>query len=405
MKVLVTALVLLACASLTRADEPQWLVDARAREGRLGALHAVTSTDNQISFKVPVPLSAALADEKAYYVASFQLGRHASAVCKIFKDDINVAATLRAAAADAFATTIEPTQGAIERKAVERVDAGVVGATPFLSVSWVYGVNDGRGTRLGELRQYAANATGHGVYCSMNELGYVRTFDKVVHALLESLEFHGEHVAPYYREVSVTSVQGIRLGYATLELQNDADGVTTIKEATVMLVAAGVDVLRAEDMYQLERVRPDGSLIDGNHVNSSNGEVEQNLRLKASGNGTWQVEGQFKGKDVKADVEGVTPSSWLTQTRLLRMLLARDKPMGAAAAFTQWLSVDPDHFTECTAKVIAAIDTRTYAIRETAGATSADLLVDKGTGLVTSGTMQLGPIGMKLERIFVQGTP
>jgi hypothetical protein len=395
---------LAACVSLTLADEPRWLADAQAREGRLGELHAVTSADNQISFKVPVPRSA-LADGKTYYAATFQLGRNAVAGCRIFKEDINVAATLRAEAAATFATVVEPAQGRIEKKAIERVDAGAVGATPFLSVSWVYGVNDGRGSKLGVLRQYAASHAGHGVYCSMNELGYARTFEQVVRAVLESLTFSGDHVAPYYREVSVASVQGMRLGYSALDLQHDRDGVLKIKETTVLLVTVGADVLRAEDMYHLEWVRPDGALISGNHLNSSDGEVEENLSLKAGNNGIWRVEGKFKGKDVSEDISGVTPSSWLTQTNLLRALLAREKPLGAEASFTQWLSVDPGHFTESTAKVLAAIDARTYSVRATAGGTSADLVVNQGSGLVTSGTMQVGPVAMKVERIFVQGAP
>jgi len=404
-KVLVTGLMLVGCISPTLADEPQWLVDARSREGKLGELHAVTSADNQISFKVPVPLSAALADEQTLYAATLQLGPNAIAACDIFKDDIDVAATLRATAATTFSTIIEPAQGKIEKKAVERVDAGAVGATPFLSVSWVYRVNDGKGAKLGALRQYAASEAGHGVYCAMNDLGYTKTFDRVVRAVLETLKANGDYVAPYYREVSVASVRGMRLGYASLGLRRDKDGDTEIKETTVLLVVAEADVLRAEDMYHLEWVHPDGSLISGNHINSSNGEVEENLSLKAGENGTWQVEGRFKGKDVKEDISGATPSSWLTQTKLLRTLLARQRPIGAEASFAQWLSVDPGHFTESAAKVLTAIDAKTYSVRETAGGTSADLVVDQGTGLVTSGIMQVGPVGMKIERIYVQGAP
>jgi hypothetical protein len=404
-KYFATGLVLVGCVSAALADEPQWLVDARAKEGKLGELHTVSSADKQVSFQVPVPESATLSDEKTFYLASLQLGPNAIAACDIFKEDIDVAATLRQTAINTFADIIEPAQGKIEKKAVERIDAGVVGATPFLYVSWVYRVNDGKGAKLGALHQYAASQSGHGIYCALNDLGYSKTLEQVVRAVLGSLKAGEEKKAPYYREVSVASMRDMRPGYTSLELRRDEDGDTAIKESTVLLLAVGPDVLRAQDTYHLEWVHPDGSLINANHVVSSNGEVEANVSLKAGENGTWHVEGQFKGKDVKQDIAGGLPSTWLMQTNLLRGLLAKESPVGSEATFVQWLAIDPGNFTESTAKVVSAIDAKTYSVRESAGGTSADLVVDQHTGLVTSGTVQVGPAAIKLERVFVQGTP
>ncbi len=47
---------LIAGYSQAMAEEPQWLVDARAKEGALIEPHLVTSADKRISFSVPVAL-------------------------------------------------------------------------------------------------------------------------------------------------------------------------------------------------------------------------------------------------------------------------------------------------------------------------------------------------------------
>lgn len=404
MKAVVLGVLVVAGVLPALAEEPKWLVAARAKEGTLADLHWVTSADKQVSIKVPVPLSTAISDEKTFYMASLQLGPNAVAACDIFKEDIDVASTLRATAANTFATIIEPAQGKIDRKGVERIDAGVVGATPFLTVSWVYRVNDSKGAKIGALRQYAASQAGHGIYCVLNDLGYAKTFEQVVRAVLESLKTNSDVEAPYYREVSVASVRDTRPGYSSVELRRDKDGDIRITEKTVLLIAVAPDVLRSEDMFHVEWVHADGSLINGSHVISSNGELEENVSLKAGESGAWQVAGQFKGKEVNADISGGAPSTWLAQTNLMRTMLAKDKPIGTEASYTEWLAIDPGQFTNSTVKVMTAIDAKTFSVRELAGGTSADLVVEQATGLVTSGSVQVGPVAIKYERVYAQGS-
>jgi hypothetical protein len=392
-------------SSQARAEEPQWLVDARAKEGRLIEPHTVISADKRISFSVPVALSGKLKESKDSYEALLTLGPAAVADCEILNSEVDVAALVRATATTTFSDRIEKSQGKVEKRAVQRIDAGVAGATPYLSVSWVYRVNDGKGAKLGGLRQFAAARSAHGIYCSLNDLGYEKTFDSVARALIESLKTKDDATIPYYSEISVATLHDMRIGYSILEMRRDKDGDTKSVETSALLFTADSASLQSTDNVHVEWIKPDGALINSQRVTSSNGELEMNLALKPGDGASWHVDGKFKGKNVKETISGGAPSTWLSQTNMLRGLLAKEDPIGSEASESDWLAVDPGLFSETKMKVLAAVDVKTYSVHQTAGNTSADLVVDRATGGVTRGIIQLGPTSITFDRIYVQGSP
>ncbi len=112
-------LFLLIGRSQALAQEPQWLIDARTKEGQLIAPQAVTSTDKRVSFSVPVALSGKLMESKDSYEVLLTLGPQAAADCEILNNNIDVAALLRATATAMFSDEIEKSQGKIEKRAVD----------------------------------------------------------------------------------------------------------------------------------------------------------------------------------------------------------------------------------------------------------------------------------------------
>jgi len=79
--------------------------------------------------------------------------------------------------------------------------------------------------------------------------------------------------------------------------------------------------------------------------------------------------------------------------------------VGAEASATSWLASDPGQFTKETVKVMGAVSADTFSVRQSAGSEVVDLVVDRATGQARQGTMQLGPETLKVDRIFVQGSP
>ncbi len=396
--------ILLMGCSQAMADEPQWLTDARAREGQLIEPHVVTSKDKRISFSVPVALSGTLKEDKSSYEALLTLGPAAVADCVILKSDIDVAAFLRETAQGTF-PEIEKTQGKMEKRAVEHIDADVAGGTPFLSLAWVYRVNDGKGAKVGGLRQIAASKSDFGIYCGLNDLGYAKTFEKVARALIESLKTDQDKAMPYFSDVSVAILRDMRVGYMAFTMTRDKDGDTKAVESTTLLFPTTSDALQARDTDTVEWTKPDGAMINSKRVSSTNGEIDMDLDLKEGEAHGWLVQGKFRGKDVKESVTTGAPATRLSQINLMRSLLAKEKPVGEEATDSEWLGADPGRFTEVTTKVLAEIDENTYRVHQTAGNISADLVVDRATGAAKQGSAQLGPIDLRFERVFVQGSP
>jgi hypothetical protein len=299
--------------SAASADDPQWLVDARAKESRLIDARPVSSADKQMSFAVPVAVVGAITEDKGSYSVQFAMGPDAVANCEILKDDVDVASLLRETARITFADSIEPAQGKVELRRVERVDAGVAGSTAFLTASWLYRVNDGKTLKVGALRQFAASRYGHGIYCALNDLGYAKSFATVAGALVESLRMKDAGAAPHFSEVSVAMLGDLRIGYSTVEMLRDKDGDTKSTETSALLIISAPDALQSADLVHVEWMKPDGTFINAKHVMSSNGEIELDLSL-AQGEGTsWLVDGTFKGKKIHETIADGVPSSWISQ--------------------------------------------------------------------------------------------
>ena len=398
-------LALVAGAAHAAAPEPQWLVDARAKEGVLVAPHLVTSADKSISFSVPAPMTGALAEDKDAYTAVLTLAPGITGECVILKTDVDPAAFLRATARITFTDTIEKVHGKIEMRAVEHVDAGMAGPTPYLSASWIYRANDGTGARIGGLRQYVGRHAGHSTYCALNDIGYAETFAKVALAVIGSLKASDDPPAPYFEEISVVSIGDARVGFGSIEMHRDADGDTKSVENEAMIVPGGAGEPQTFDSVTTAWVTPAGALINLKKVSVNNGEVEINLDLQHAQDTGWVLSGKFKSKDVQAALPAAAPSTWVTQTNLRRELLARESPSGAEAVRTDWLSANPGEFTTTTVKVLAAIDANSYLVRETFGPASMDLAVDRKSGQSFRGTMEMGPVKVTATRVFVRGSP
>jgi hypothetical protein len=399
------ALLLGACISSAMA-EPQWLIDARAKEGQLGEPHLVISADKQVSFSVPVPLAGALKENKNSYEASFTLAPQVTANCEILNSPLpDVALLLGNAALLTFSRYTESGEKKIEKKVVESTDAGVAGGTPYLGVVWLFVVSSGKGMSAGALHQYAAAHSKHRIYCALNALGYSKTFEKVVRALIESLKTSDEEEEPFYREASVASVRDRRVGYTSLALRHDKDGNIRDVETTEYFLSNGSDQYQSLDYANTDLMKPDGTLISSQRLANDNGEVVVDVSLKHGDGANWLVEGKFKGKELKETISGGAPSTWLTQTRLLRNLLAKAKPVGSEASSSQWLGADPGHFTNVRMRVLDAVNTNTYSVRMTVGNSSNDVVVDRTTGLSTQGLSQLGSEDMRVDRVFVRGSP
>lgn len=218
----------LACALVVldaQADEPQWLKDATAREGRNLKESSIRSTDGFFTARVPGKVTADIVGKDGGYLVMIDIGAQAPATCEVIVDGFDLASMLRSTA-EVTLKEFESAQGKIEQKALERTDAGVIGSSPYIATDWLYRVNDGKGPKLGKLKQLALLKGGHGLYCAHSDLGYTKTFLDVATALASSLKFGKPAPEPYYSEISTAAIAGSKMGIEWARMERDADGDT-----------------------------------------------------------------------------------------------------------------------------------------------------------------------------------
>ncbi|HKQ61947.1 MAG TPA: hypothetical protein VJS92_11705 [Candidatus Polarisedimenticolaceae bacterium] len=398
----VLGLVVASCA-LAHAEEPAWLAAARAREGELRKPKEIQSSDHFFRARVPAKLAGKIEPDQGAYLVRLDASTGAPVECLVFQEAQDLAGFLRAAAKASY-EAIEQARGKVAAKAVERVDAGAIGGSPFLAVDWTHRIeNPGQPPAVGMLKQLAAAKDGHAIYCVHDEVGYARTFRSLAEALIDSLVFAGPAQPPPYRsEISTLSTQGMRVSVDRVTYTRDADGDTKIEHMTASLLPRETG-LSSSDEVLIQWVRGDGSLINSFSVSSSDGEVATELKLDPRDGGQWAVSGKFKARPFEAQLPVAKPATILGDALQLQARLAAPDAVGSVLRAQTWLpGVDPGRLQSQELSIVRALGDGRFAARLKMAELAADLVVD-GQGSAVSGTITLGPVRLELERVFAAG--
>ena len=395
------ATLMFCCASGALAQEPQWLKDARAREGKLGQPRDFKSKDNWLKARVPGKVVGKVEKVEESYSIEIEIAAESPIYCEFVPDGFYLADTMRRMF-DVTMKQFTDAQGKVEAKDLEFSDAGAIGNVPYLRARWLFRINDGKETRIGMLKQFVMAKRGHGLYCAHLDIGYVKTFDAVTQAFAETLETQTGVPEPYYQEIAVAKLGDQVAGVTMMALTRDADGDTKTEQGTAMMVPAAGGELHTQDAVQIEWVKPDASLINASHFIVESGEVSTNVGLKWRDD-HWAVEGELQGKEVTLKIPGMAdPGSWIGQALGIRALLAGEKPIGAEHDMPLWIAAEPGKLTDARTQVLARSGDD-YTGRATAGTIDASVVIDK-SGSIKVAEMQMGPQKVKIERVFVTGS-
>jgi hypothetical protein len=388
---------LLACAS---PGEPEWLKEARMREGEALPQQAVRSTDRFFSARVPAKLVGAVERHEGAYALSLDIGSTAPVDCWVYRDGVDLATSIAALSEETFSAIAEHL-GEVQIRRIERVDAGAMGGNPFLAIDWLYRLGAAGGPQVGQVKHLIASKDGRGVYCHHNEVGYAKTFRGVVAGLLESLQYAKPVAAkPYFSEVSTLSIRDLRVGVEHTTLVRDSEGDTRIDTRMSMLLPVTADTLQASDTMGVEFARPDGTLINQVHIESTASGLVSNLEL-APRRGGWSVEGTFQGKPLSVQIGSTSrPSSWLGEALALRKTLAKS---GTEVTLARWVpDADPTRLIDETLSIVGEVGPDRFAAKLAAAGLEADLVVDR-KGTVASGSVDTGVAAMNFERVYESG--
>lgn len=380
---------------------PQWLVTAQARESKLPAMATVASEDGWLRTQVPGTVRHRVLKEEGSYSLEIEAGGDVKVSCEVYPEPKDLASHMRHLADAAF-ESLAKANGTIEYRAVEASDAGVVGPHGYMSLRWIYRANRDGERRVGGLKQFVARVDQSTVHCMNDDLGYVRTFEAVAKALAANLRSEGESpLKVFFREVSVASMDGVRIGLMVSTLARDADGDTKVVNGGALLVQTAPGQLVAQDTSNVEWVRPDGSLINAIQVQSANGALSEDAALQRE-EGKWRVSGTLKGKPLNQEL-ATAPASYVEQARSRRELMGRAKPIGAQAQAEVWSSLDLTRLLPTRVTVLAAAGADAYAVREEIGTLALEATLDRRTGTLASVKMAMGPRTLTFERVLRQG--
>lgn len=391
-------------ATLTHAAaEPQWLKDARAREGKPGRAIELKSKDGWLKAKVPAKVVGDIEKTEGSYTIELDIGSDQPAFCEIMPDGFDMADMIRRNL-DFTMGQVEQAQGKVELRGLEAIDAGVFGNVPYLQTQWIYRVNDAGTQRLGGFKQISMEKNDKGIYCAHVDLGYTQTFAAVVKAFAETFETTNDAPAPYYEEITVATMGGKKIGIALTTLERDKDGDTKAVETTAMLVPGPEGTLHSQDAVHLEWIRTDNSLINATHFIAKDGELTTSLSLNVVDD-TWVVDGDLDGKKINEKLKGDgQPGTWVAQAFGIRKLLAADNPIGAEHRMASWLASDPTKLVDASVKVIAKAGDKQFKALATAGEINATVTLDKASGTVVAAEVKMGAIGITMERVYLKGT-
>jgi hypothetical protein len=390
----------LMAVTAAHADDPQWLKDARAREGKLVAPREVVSTDKWLKVSLPAKVKGKVEKNDNSYVLEIDFGSPTSMYCAVVPEGFDLADMLRITL-DAALKEVAATQGNVEKRQLEAVESGAYGNVAWLNARWLYLVKGANGPNLGAYNHVVMSKDGHGVSCALNEIGYTKTVSSVMKALAETLQVKDVGPSPYYHEISVLKMGNSPVGVSSISLTRDADGDTQALQSSSLLLPAGGGNVTTQDAFHKEWIRPDDTLINAIHVIASNGEVTSNLSLKPVED-VWTIDGEMQGKAFSQKLKpDDVPGTGMQQARALRAILAGDKATGAVHTIPMWVSADPTRLHDATTKIGAKVGDQ-HEAQLTMASLKMDLVLD-ANGMASGAKMQMGPQVVVIERVYVDG--
>jgi hypothetical protein len=376
-----------------------WLEQLRAREAGEQPLQEVGSADGSFAARVAAaPGSIEPGDEADYVVLG--IGGETPIECVLYHDEVESASTLQTSAASVFAE-LEERYGAAVRADVERLDAGAIGAGPFLQLYWSYRIARPEGEVFGELKQMIASREGRSVYCLLHDNGYARSFERVFRELVGSMRFSSyDQLRPYFTQIDVLSSEGRRFGFVNTSVALEEDGEPRIVRYTAELNEDADGALSARDVTTVEHSTVAGVLRGKIFTDYRDGEVASALVLENAGDAGWELSGEQGGEAVRSVLDEADLWSWIGGTAVLRRVVAGET---TESGVRFW---EPQVATErCVARRYSRLEALPENLQRISIYTGGDQTVAAvgGDGLIRSETDVGADPAVMRERVYVEG--
>lgn len=386
--------------------DPDWFDRLLARTTEPLPEVEVGPEDGFFRATIPAKLLKPVQAFDGYYLLTFDYGPgpQSFAECYVYADALDLAGTLVLVSETVFELVAE-NFGPIEAKAVHGIDAGAIGATPYMGLAWLYRArgDGGKGDAVaGQAKHWMAMKQGRGLYCQSTALGYDAALFNVFRTLVATLEYAeplGDGV--HYAEIARARIGDKVIGVAHNQHRIDEDGDIEVREALSILVPIDAQTVVSSDAIRLDYSNLAGEMVARVEVKAEHGEVVTHLNLARDEANEWIVSGVFKGKDLEANLGAVALRSHFGERLDLRRFLETAE-VDRSIAFSTWTAdLDPTRLID---------STWTYRGREKsgvrwrveAGSMAFDVVSTEGMELRTM-VMPMGGADMTIEQVYAEG--
>jgi hypothetical protein len=400
------AAALLAWGTASAEEEPAWLKDARAQEGKLESPASIRSEDGWFTASVPFKVTDKIILDSGSYSVSFLLAPDVEADCEVYPEAPDAAGHLQAIAKAVFKEQVEKYQGKLEAKAIERAEVGAIQHDPYIQLRWIYRANAGKGARVSGFGQFVFSKQAHMISCQYVGLGYTKTFEAAVHAFAETIVFHDDKAyrPPFYTDLSVVRLGSDPVGYTILRLQRDEEGYVKASTLSAMLFQRPNGDIATRDVAHVEWTDAQGELINAVHFVTNSGDTEADLTLEQTKAG-WAVSGESRGKKINATIpDPPSADSWLKQALQLRNLVKMPPGQATEISGYLWRGAEPTQFIEqrITRRANAAPGEANFQM--TVAGVVLPLTVDPVSAQALKAVVPVGDKSLTAERIDVSGS-
>jgi hypothetical protein len=324
------------------------------------------------------------------------LGTGQSVSCTVFPSRLDPAASVWRYA--------EQAAKSVTLVAATPVGAAVVEGSPVLFAILVYRVDSAKGPLVGmaKLGIYAHDA--HSLLCVHDELGYGKSFERIVKGLAGSLRggAKDERAKARFAEVELMRVGELAIGFSERVVWDREGGGRVMKQRSSQLVPRGGADLLATEGTSEETVDAKDLLVKGVFVHGENGEVGATMQLTRDRDGTtYRYEGEKDGKRLEGTfptTAGLSTDLWFAR----RLRAKAPAPRGELRHEAYSLEASPVAPLPVVYRLEPAAGPRRVALELGPIRLGGELDAD---GLVRLAEISLGSGKLVVERAWSRGTP
>ncbi|WP_437641589.1 hypothetical protein [Sorangium sp. So ce854] len=296
-----------------------------------------------------------------------------------------------------FIELLDP--GKVEVSRVVPWEISVHRESPAVFVQALYLAPTGAGKAAGLLKIALHADRAHPIACLHDEVGYVRTFERLAKGLFDSFESKSAAPKAGYTDTMILRIGKVPVGFETNDLLEDEDGQRRWLSRSALLVPRDPRTLHIEDDASNVFIDPEGRVKGGIWIETSQGKVNHRIELTQKKNFQYEYAGEVEGKKVQGTFS-LAAKAWLaspvaTASELARRLRKKGgfdlKQQEYAPSIDPTKPVDVQYLRDAS----GAVTVNASSMR-LVGSLAPD-------GRPESFEVSSGPPGLTLQRVYTRG--